>query len=67
MVKKNGTIKYVQVCYLLTDETVIQREFGNLGGIRDNWEKMVISLDDVSLGNRNGIIHHPAWNPDIYL
>lgn len=67
VVKKSGTIKYVQVCYLLTDETVIQREFGNLGSIRDNWEKMVISLDDVSLGNRNGIIHHPAWNPDIYL
>ena len=67
VVKKNGTIKYVQVCYLLTDENVIQREFGNLGGIRDNWEKMVISLDDIALGNRNGIIHHPAWNPDIYL
>ncbi len=66
MIKKGGIIKYVQVCYILADENVIQREFGNLESIKDNWEKMVISLDDISLGNRNGIKHYPAWNPEIY-
>jgi predicted AAA+ superfamily ATPase len=66
MIKKNGIIKYVQVCYILTDENIIQREFGNLESIKDNWEKMVISLDDISLGNRNGIMHYPAWNTEIY-
>jgi hypothetical protein len=54
------------VCYILTDENIIQREFGNLESIKDNWEKMVISLDDISLGNRNGIMHYPAWNTEIY-
>jgi len=32
----------------------------------DNYEKMVVSMDDVSLGNRNGIIHTVAWNTEIY-
>jgi hypothetical protein len=32
----------------------------------DNYEKMVISMDDVSLGNRNGIIHAVACNTEIY-
>jgi predicted AAA+ superfamily ATPase len=52
---------YVQVCYMLSDEEVIQREFGNLEKIKDNFPKYVISLDPVSFGSRNGIIHLPAW------
>ncbi len=66
VVKKGEILKYVQVCYYLADETVIKREFGNLEGIRDNYEKMVISLDDVSFGNRNGISHHLAWKTEIF-
>ena len=66
VIKKAGVIKYIQVCYLLTDETVINREFRNLEKISDNYEKMVISQDDISLGNRNGIMHYSAWNMDIY-
>jgi hypothetical protein len=31
-----------------------------------NYGKMVISMDNVSLGNRNGIIHAVAWNTEIY-
>ena len=63
---KNGVTRYIQVCYLITGEEVVKREFGNLETIKDNYEKMVISMDDVSLGNRNGIIHAVAWNTEIY-
>lgn len=63
---KNGITRYIQVCYLITGEDVVKREFGNLETIKDNYEKMVISMDDVSLGNRNGIIHAVAWNTEIY-
>ncbi|MGE0019509.1 MAG: ATP-binding protein [Draconibacterium sp.] len=63
---KNGITRYIQVCYLITGEDVVKREFGNLETIKDNYEKMVISMDDVSLGNRNGIIHAVAWNTKIY-
>ena len=59
--EKGGDKKYIQVCYLLADETVVEREFGNLEQINDNFEKIVLSLDDFSLGNRNGILHKNAW------
>ena len=52
---------YYQVCYLLSDETVIEREYRALERIRDNFPKVVLSLDDVSFGKRNGIEHIPIW------
>jgi predicted AAA+ superfamily ATPase len=54
--------KYIQVCYLLADEAVVEREFGNLARIDDHYEKLVISLDDVNMGNRAGIAHINAWD-----
>lgn len=59
--EKGKTKIYIQVCYLLADNSVIEREFGNLEQIQDNYEKLVISLDDINLGNRNGIRHQNAW------
>lgn len=59
--EKNDVKKYIQVCYLLADESVVEREFGNLEQITDHYEKIVISLDDVNLGNRKGIRHINAW------
>lgn len=60
--EKNGEKKYVQVTYLLADENVINREFGNLELIKDNYEKLVISMDDINMGNRDGIKHISAWD-----
>lgn len=48
---------YIQVAYLLADEATIEREFGNLELITDNYPKYVLSLDGHSRGNRNGIEH----------
>ena len=42
---------YVQVCYLLQSEETIQREFGNLLSIPDNFRKLVVSLDDLMPGS----------------
>lgn len=47
---------YVQAAYLLSDEHVIEREFGAYENINDNYPKYVITLDRVTL-NRDGIIH----------
>ena len=58
---EKDTRKYIQVAFSLSDKKVVDREFGNLEIIPDNYEKMVINLDDVSFGNRNGIQHKPAW------
>ena len=59
--EKEKEKKYIQVCYLLADDAVVEREFGNLEQIDDNYEKLVVSLDDINLGNRKGIKHVNAW------
>ena len=46
----------------MTDQTVIEREFGNLEKINDNYEKMVVSMDEINFGNRQGIAHVNAWD-----
>lgn len=62
VLQKKDEQKYVQVAYLLSDNNVIEREFGNLKRIKDNFEKIVITLDDIPLGNKEGIKHFCAWN-----
>ncbi len=61
VIEKDGIRKYIQVTYLLADESVIQREFGNLTAIKDSWEKYVISLDEISFGVIDGVKHIQAW------
>ena len=48
---------YVQVAYLLAEDATVQREFGNLEKIPDNFPKLVLSLDEYFPAERNGIIH----------
>lgn len=47
---------YFQVAYILSDENVIEREFGAYKGIGDNYPKYVISTDTFDM-SQNGIIH----------
>jgi hypothetical protein len=56
-----GKKLYVQVCYLLTDQKVIDREFGNLLQIKDNHEKVVVSLDEMKYSDYEGIRHVRPW------
>lgn len=53
---KDGDKKYIQVSYLLADDKVIQREFGELKIIEDNFPKYVITLDKTDF-SQEGIIH----------
>lgn len=47
---------YIQVTYILSDETVIDREFNAYKKIEDNYPKYVLSMDKFDL-SQNGIIH----------
>lgn len=47
---------YIQVCYILADDEVIEREFGAYAGIEDNYPKYVLSMDRFDF-SQNGIIH----------
>ena len=58
---KNDCTVYVQATYLLIDEHTIEREYAPLELIADNYEKIVVSLDDLQLPSRNGIKHVRAW------
>lgn len=47
---------YIQVAYILTDESVVKREFDAYKKIEDNYPKYVISMDKFDF-SQNGIIH----------
>ena len=53
---KDGDYLYIQVTYLLSTEKTINREFGSLMKIKDNYPKYVISNDKINF-SRNGIKH----------
>ena len=53
--EKQSDKLYVQVCYLLSDETTIQREFGSLLDVRDNYPKIVLYQEGSFRGNSEGI------------
>lgn len=57
--EKPGKKIYIQVAYLIPDEKVHEREFGNLLEIQDNYTKYVITMDETASGNYKGIEH---WN-----
>jgi len=48
--------EYFQVCYLLASEETVEREFGALYSIHDNYPKYVLSLDEFDM-SREGIAH----------
>ena len=54
---KGSEILYVQVCYLLAAPETVEREFGNLERIKDNYPKYVVS-GDLPDFSRNGIKHY---------
>lgn len=54
---KGSDVIYVQVCYLLAAPETVEREFGNLERIKDNYPKYVVS-GDVPDFSRNGIKHY---------
>ena len=58
---KGSDTLYVQVCYLLASTETVEREFGNLERIKDNFPKYVIS-GDLPDFSRNGIKHYNIIN-----
>ncbi len=53
--KKWNEITYIQVAYIITDDTTRDREFNNLLAIKDGYPKMVVSTDPLASGKHKGI------------
>jgi len=65
---KNGRRMYVQVCYLLASDQTLEREFSPLQAIRDNWPKLILSLDEVNrstLGIEHRNLQQWLLQPDV--
>jgi predicted AAA+ superfamily ATPase len=65
--KKADRVLYLQSTYMLTDETTVEREYSALEAIDDNYEKIVVSLDDLTMPVRGGIKHIQAWELAEYV
>ena len=55
--ERGGEKIYIQVAYQIKDDKTKNREFGNLLEIKDNYPKLVISMDEI-LGNTYEGIEH---------
>ena len=53
---RRGEKLYVQVAYLLADESTVRREFGVYDMVKDNFPKYVVTMDELDR-SRNGIKH----------
>lgn len=53
--QKNGVLLYFQVTTDMTASQTFEREMKPLRNIKDNYEKIVLTLDHYSLGNYDGI------------
>jgi predicted AAA+ superfamily ATPase len=57
--ERNGEKVYIQVALRITEKQTMEREFGNLLNIKDNYPKYVVTLDDYSGVSYEGIRHLP--------
>lgn len=58
--EKGGKPIYIQVAYLLNEDSTVKREFGNLMLIPDNYPKYVVSMDPITKPkDYDGITHIP--------
>ena len=62
--KKAGEKMYIQVALSINNPSTIEREFGNLKNINDNYPKVVITLDSFSGNTVEGI---PAMDLETFL
>ncbi len=59
MAVKGQDRTYLNCCETVADKEAVKREFGPLTRIRDNYFKMVLSMDPETMVNKGGIINFP--------
>ena len=58
---------YVQVCWqMASDEQTAKREYAPLLNIKDQFRKVVVSLDEIRFSNNNGVEHLFPWELATY-
>lgn len=64
---KADRIIYLQVSYLLIDDSTTEREYAPFDSLTDHYEKFVVTLDEITLPSKNGVKHIQAWNIYNYI
>ena len=61
--QKQGVLHYYQVTADMTNEDTFDREIRPLQSIKDNYEKMILTMDHMTPGDYEGIkvVHLPRW------
>ncbi len=59
--RRNNKMIYIQCCSMLTNKKVIAREYGPLEAIKDNYDKYVVTMDEIRFPSKEGIKHIQAW------
>lgn len=61
--QKQGVLHYYQVTADMKNEDTFDREIRPLQSIKDNYEKMILTMDHMTPGDYEGIkvVHLPRW------
>lgn len=59
--RKGDRVLYLQCAPSLSDEHLLEQQYTSLEAIQDNYEKWIVSLDEVTLPSKEGIRHIQAW------
>lgn len=54
--------KVILLIFYVILENIIEREYRGLKKIKDSYNKSLISMDEISLKNNDGIEHFSAWD-----
>lgn len=58
---------YVQCAYMLLDRATIEREYMSLSMVPDNYPKLLVSMDEFQLADKEGVKHVKAWDFANYM
>ena len=61
LARKGDRIIYIQCVCALDNELMMQSLYASLEAIQDNYEKWIVSLDNVALPSKEGIRHIQVW------
>jgi predicted AAA+ superfamily ATPase len=57
--ERQGEKVYIQVALRISEKQTMEREFGNLLALKDNYPKYVVTLDEYAGTSYEGIKHIP--------
>jgi predicted AAA+ superfamily ATPase len=64
---RNGVTLYLQVAFSISEEQTFEREFGNLMALKNNHPKLIVTMDELPIREKDGIYIVPAWELESFL